>query len=194
MEVHLVMLKGFARAGCSLIVFALVFSCGDVEEIGQVQPEEYAAINKVLKQWREGYENEDVELYMNVYWKDGFLYVSDMGTDDDTTDDVIFDNWDDERESAIRVFTRFQDIEIELSEPPEIDFLNEENTRAEVNNHYRIQGFVASGESLDGGFTGWFAEGNNRFIFESRGGVWRIEEWHDEAFSEEEIRLANNLN
>ena len=79
MEVCSVMLKDFARAGCSLMVFAFFLSCGDVEEIGQVQPEEYAAINKVLKQWREGYENEDVELYMNVYWKDGFLYVSDMG-------------------------------------------------------------------------------------------------------------------
>jgi ketosteroid isomerase-like protein len=186
------MLRGFAKVGCLLVVFTFLFSCGDVEEIGRVQPEEYAAINKVLKQWREGYENEDVELYMNVYWKDKFLYVSDMGTDDDTTDDLIFDNWDQERESAIRVFRLYQDIEIEISEPPEIDYLDEAHTRAEVKNHYRIQGFIASGESLEGGYTGWFAEGDNRFIFESRSREWRIQEWHDEAFSKEEIAEANN--
>ena len=63
----------------------------------------------------------------------------------------------------------------------------------EVRNHYRIQGFVLDGEAFVGEFTGWYAEGDNLFIFEKRDGEWRITEWHDESFNDEEIRIANNL-
>ena len=103
-----------------------------------------------------------------------------------------------ERDAAIRVFTQFQDIEIEISEPPEIQALNDEKTRYEVNNHYRIQLFVTEG-TLEGGFTGAFAEGDSRFNFEKRQNPatnedeWRIVEWIDFAFTEDEIRAANDL-
>lgn len=184
-----------SRVALALGVFCLLINltgCGDVEKVNQVPPEELLAINAVLKQWREGYELEDIETYIKAFWEEGFLYVSDLGTDGDKTDDLLFDDIRDERASAIRVFSQFQDIEIELSVPPEIE-LNQESDRAEVRNHYRIQGFVADGESLEGGYTGWFAEGDNLFIFEKRNGEWRISEWHDEAFNDEEIRIANNL-
>ncbi len=192
------MLKVFAKITGLLLVFSLLASCGDVSSVTKVQSKELVLINQVLKNWREGYQSEDLDRYMSAFWEDGFLYVSDMGTDADKTDDVIFDDIRDERDSAQRVFARFQDIEIELSEPPEIQ-LNADRTRAEVKNHYRIQGFVADGDSLEGGFTGWFAEGNNIFTFELRTSKdsdtqeWRITEWRDEAYSEEQIRAANNL-
>ena len=192
------MLKVFAKITGLLLVFSLLASCGDVSSVTKVQSKELVLINQVLKNWREGYQSEDLDRYMSAFWEDGFLYVSDMGTDADKTDDVIFDDIRDERDSAQRVFARFQDIEIELSEPPEIQ-LNADRTRAEVRNHYRIQGFVADGDSLEGGYTGWFAEGNNVFTFELRTNEdsdkqeWRITEWRDEAFSEEQIRAANNL-
>ncbi len=192
------MLKVFTKITGLLLVFSLLISCGDVSSVTKVQSKELVLINQVLKNWREGYQSEDLDRYMSAFWEDGFLYVSDMGTDADKTDDVIFDDIRDERDSAQRVFARFQDIEIELSEPPEIQ-LNADRTRAEVRNHYRIQGFVADGDSLEGGFTGWFAEGNNIFTFELRTNTgsdtqeWRITEWRDEAYSEEQIRAANNL-
>ena len=192
------MLKIFAKIIGLLLVFSLLISCGDVSSVTKVQSKELVFINQVLKSWREGYQSEDLDMYMSAFWEDGFLYVSDMGTKDDKTDDVIFDDIRDERDSARRVFASYQDIEIELSEPPEIQ-LNTDRTRAEVRNHYRIQGFVADGSSLEGGYTGWFAEGNNIFTFELRTQEgsdeqeWRITEWKDEAFSEEEIRAANNL-
>ena len=192
------MLKVCAKITGLLLVFSLLASCGDVSSVTKVQSKELVLINQVLKNWREGYQSEDLDRYMSAFWEDGFLYVSDMGTDADKTDDVIFDDIRDERDSAQRVFARFQDIEIELSEPPEIQ-LNADRTRAEVRNHYRIQGFVADGDSLEGGFTGWFAEGNNIFTFELRTNTgsdiqeWRITEWRDEAYSEEQIRAANNL-
>lgn len=192
------MLKVFTKITGLLLVFSLLISCGDVSSVTKVQSKELVLINQVLKNWREGYQSEDLDRYMSAFWEDGFLYVSDMGTDADKTDDVIFDDIRDERDSAQRVFARFQDIEIELSEPPEMQ-LNADRTRAEVRNHYRIQGFVADGDSLEGGFTGWFAEGNNIFTFELRTNTgsdtqeWRITEWRDEAYSEEQIRAANNL-
>lgn len=186
------MLKDFAKIGGTLVLLLCFFSCGDVDKVNLVLPEDRLAINGVLQRWREGYETEDIDVYMNTYWSQGFRYVSDMGTDGDKTDDLIFDDIRDERDSAIRVFSKFQDLEIELSLPPEIG-INEDGDGAEVRNHYRIQGFVADGESLEGGYTGWFAEGDNFFIFEKRDEEWRITEWHDEAFNDEEIRVANNL-
>ena len=191
------MLKVFAKIAGLLLTLGVLASCGDVSSVTKVQSKERVLINQVLKDWREGYQGEDLDRYMSAFWEDGFLYVSDMGTRDDKTDDVIFDDIRDERDSAQRVFARFQDIEIELSEPPEVQ-LNTDRTRAEVRNHYRIQGFVADGVSLEGGYTGWFAEGNNVFTFELRTDgdseqEWRITEWRDEAYSEEQIRAANNL-
>ena len=192
------MLKVFAKIAGLLLTFGVLASCGDVSIVTKVQPKELVLINQVLKDWREGYQGEDLDRYMSAFWEDGFLYVSDMGTDNDKTDDVIFDDIRDERDAAQRVFARFQDIEIELSEPPEVE-LNTDRTRAEVRNHYRVQGFVADGDSLEGGYTGWFAEGNNVFTFELRTNgdsdlqQWRITEWRDEAYSEEQIRAANNL-
>ena len=186
------MIKEILKISTVIVLFACFVGCGDVDKVNQVPPEDLLAINGVLQRWREGYETEDVETYMSAYWSQGFRYISDMGTDGDKTDDLEFDDIRDERDSAIRVFSRFQDIEIELSVPPEIA-INEDGTQAEVRNHYRIQGFVADGESLEGGYTGWFAEGDNLFIFEKRNGEWRITEWHDESFNDEEIRIANNL-
>ena len=150
--------------------------------------DEFSQVSEVLEQWREGYENKDIEMYISVFWEKGFLYTSDMGTDD-TTDDLVFNDLQTEKESAMGVFARFQDIEIGIHIPSTIE-LNQTRDRAEVKIHYRVQGFVLSGEHLEGGYIGWFGEGDALFIFELRAGEWRITEWHDEEFSEEDIRAA----
>ena len=188
------MFRNFAKVSGLLILLLLVnlMGCGDADKVGEIPAEELLQISNVLDRWREGYETEDVNTYIGTFWEDGFLYVSDMGTDGDKTDDVEFDDIREERASATRVFDRFQDIEIELSSPPEIT-MNDDGTEAEVRNHYRIQFFVSDGQTLEGGYTGAYAEGDNLFIFEKRNDEWRIAEWHDEAFNEEEIRIANNL-
>ena len=142
---------------------------------------------------------EDIDLYMSAYWPDGFLWVSDNGTDNDTSDDYIFDDIQLERDAAIWVFRTYQDIEIEISEPPKIEILNSERTKAEVRNHYKVQFIVADGTSLEGGFTGLYAEGYSIFTFEYKKAPdtgqneWRITVWRDEAFSPEKINAVNNL-
>ena len=186
------MFNAFAKTGILLLTVLMtscILSCGNVGTVGTPESQEIEAIEDALRTWRTGYETEDIDAYMNAFWADGFRYVSDMGTPDDTTDDVTFDDIREERESAVRVFALYQDIEIELEDPPEVE-LNEARDRAEVRVHYRIQGFVADGVSLEGGYTGWYAEGDNLFIFELRNGEWRILEWVDEAFDEERIEAS----
>ena len=183
------MLKIVVKTSTLLLAVCVLLSCANVDQIGPPQDETRTAITAVLKQWCTGYETEDIDAYMSTFWVEGFRYYSDMGTPDDPSDFVEFDDIREEKDSTIRVFAQFQDIEIELSDPPEIT-LNSERNRAEVRNHYRIQGFVADGESLEGGFTGWFAEGDNLFVFELRNAEWRIIGWIDEAYSNEKINLA----
>ena len=47
------------------------------------------AIDGVLDRMREGYEKEDLDLYLSAFWVDGFRYISDMATPQDRFDDVI---------------------------------------------------------------------------------------------------------
>ena len=152
------------------------------------------AIDGVLERLREGYENENLELYLSAFWREGFQYTSDMGTFADPFDDVIFEELKDEGKSAERIFARYRDIELELLLPVRI--LDTEPKavlkKVEAWSHYRIQGFVNEGQALEGGFLGWFAEGRSSFTFEFRQQAWRITKWRDEAFDEEKIRAGIN--
>ena len=159
-------------------------------EVEGVDAARLDAIDGVLERLREGYENENLELYLSAFWMEGFEYTSDMGTFADPFDDVIFEELKDEGKSAARVFAMYQDIELELSFPAHI--INAAPKRVEALNHYRIQGFANEGHILEGGFLGWFAEGDNKFIFELRQGEWRITKWRDEAFDAEKIRAGIN--
>ena len=161
------------------------------EEVEGVDLAHLDAINGVLERLHEGYENEDLDLYLSAFWIEGFQYTSDMGTPADPFDDVTFDELKDEGESAERIFTQFQAIEMELSHP--IHIINAAPKRIEAMNHYRIQGFANEGHTLEGGFIGWFAEGDNRLTFEFRQGEWRIAKWLDDAFNAEMVKIANNV-
>ncbi|MGB9596987.1 MAG: hypothetical protein ACPL7B_11965 [Candidatus Poribacteria bacterium] len=180
----------------NLFISVLFFGCGDVEPVTTPPPPEVAEISNVLKnRWKLGYETESLDLYMSAFWKEGYFYWSDMATDDRIDDDVIFDNWEEERDSAIRVFKNYRNIEIEISEPPEVKILNEERTKAEVRNHYKIQLYVPEGTSLPGGYEAYYAEGDNIFIFEYRANEngkmeWRITEWRQNEYSKEEIEAG----
>ena len=148
------------------------------------------AMDGVLERLREGYENEDLDLYLSAFWIEGFQYTSDMGTRLEPFDDVIFEELKDEGKSAGRVFAMYRDIELELSFPAHI--INAAPKKVEAFNHYRIQGFANEGHVLEGGFLGWFAEGQNKFTFELRQGEWRITRWIDEAFDAEMIKAGIN--
>ena len=186
----------------SVLVFSVLFvACrADIQPVKPVNeaqdeskilpPEVFLEINSVLKRLREGYENGDVETYMSAFWSEGFRSVGDMGTEGDKTDDLVSDDIREERDAANQVFSQFQDIKMEFTVPPEIS-LNMDLTHAEVRNHYRIQGSVAAGESFQGDYTGWIAEGDNLFMFEKRDGEWRIAQWYDEAYRAEEILIEN---
>ena len=190
------MYRSFLMISISLVFTAILLTgCGDVDPVAKPLPPETAEISAVLKErWKQGYETEDLELYMSSFWEEGYFYWSDYATDD-IGDDVSFDKWEEERDSAIRVFKNYRNIEIEISEPPDVKIVNEDKTRAEVQNHYKIQLYVPEGTSLPGGYEALYAEGENIFIFDYRDKgngqeEWRITEWRQNEFSREEIEAA----
>lgn len=191
--------RRFATLSFLALAVVVLLGCGDVEPITKPPPPEVAEISAVLKdRWKQGYETEDLELYMSSFWKEGYFYWSDYATDNNVADDVIFDKWEEERDSAIRVFKNYRDIELEISEPPEVKILNEEKTRAEVRDHYKIQFYVPEGTSLPGGYEAYYAEGDNTFIFDYRDAgsgkfEWRITEWRQNEYTPEEIENAWNM-
>jgi hypothetical protein len=174
----------------------LLIGCGDVEPVTAPPPPEVAEISNILKnRWKLGYETESLDLYLSSFWKEGFFYWSDMATQDNIGDDVSFDNWDQERNSAIKVFKNYRNIEIEISEPPEVKILDDAKTKAEVRNHYKIQLYVPEGTSLPGGYEAYYAEGDQTFIFERRDNgsgkmEWRITEWRQNEYSKEQIEAG----
>ena len=151
-------------------------------------PEEFTAFSQILRRWSESYQNEDIHSYTGVFWSDDFLYQSDMGTDTDPTDDVIFNDIQDEIESATYIFEHLRNIkiEIEISISPEHSTIIDQ--KAIINTHYRIQAFVPEGTSIQGGYAAYFAEGDADFSFEDREGEWRITKWVDRALRPEEIQ------
>lgn len=147
------------------------------------------AIDEVLEHMRDGYEKEDLDLYLSAFWIDGFHYTSDMATPEDRFDDVIIDELMREGQSATRVFEKFQNIGLEIFTPAEITNATPEQIDAIV--HYRIQAFVNDGHALEGGFLAWYAEGDARFTFEFREDEWRITKWIDHAIDAQAIQVFN---
>ena len=97
------MFKTFAKTGGVLIMLVAFIGCGSDPTVPCTgTPEAVRQISSVLDRWREGYETEDVNTYIGTFWEDGFLYVSDMGTDADKTDDVEFDDIRQERATLQR--------------------------------------------------------------------------------------------
>jgi len=188
--------NSFLRLSGFLLFIIVLIGCGDVEPQKKPLEPEVAEIRLVLQdRWKKGYETEDLELYMSSFWEENYFYWSDMATDDDVGDDVIFDEWEEERNSAIKVFKNYRNIEIEISEPPEVKFMNEDKTKAEVQNHYKIQLYVPEGTSMPGGYEALYAEGDNIFTFDFKDNgngeqEWRITEWRQNEFTEEEINTV----
>ena len=147
------------------------------------------AIVEVLERMRDGYEKEDLDLYLSAFWIDGFHYTSDMATPEDRFDDLIIDELKREAQSTARVFKNFQNIGLEIFTPAEIT--NAAPERIDAMAHYRIQAFVNDGHALEGGFLAWYAEGDARFTFEFREEEWRITTWFDDAFNAQAIEVFN---
>jgi hypothetical protein len=171
---------------------ALALGCSQVltrkpaNQSREIGTDELAPIHQVLKRWHEGYEKKNIEMYMSAFWEKGYLYVSDVGTDD-TTDDIVVNDIQKERDAAMRVFKKFQEIKIEISEPPIFIKLNETKEQAEVKIHYRVQIFCPDDKLPEGKFLGYLSEGDSVFTLDLREGEWRIVKWVDQSLSPEEL-------
>ena len=135
---------------------------------------ERSVINSVIEeQWGNSLETHDIEGYMSAIWEDGFFYVSDMGTPNNLSDDIIFRGGSEEREGALKMFDAFHTIDLNLLRNGDTEFLSE--TLAMVDYDYDLK-LVSTQHGTSN------PSGRMIFIMELReNGEWRILEWYDYA-------------
>ncbi len=152
----------------------------DVPELGVPRP-----FNDAIDAIELGMEKENVGLYVDAFWEDGYLYHSDLGTDD-ITDDVTFDNIKSEEESIQRLFSTYDNFSVEFSKTE----IEEEAETAKIKAHHQLLASVGQGKALPGGYQEVFAEGDNIFHFKKIGNKWRISRWEQLEMSKQEIIKA----
>jgi len=155
----------------------------NIEEKEINYAQEKKLIESVIgEQWKKGYESHDVERYMSSIWEDDFFYTSDIGTPNDPSDDVIFRGGQQERESAIRVFNTYTNIEFNLFPRSDIEFLSDTIAMVEYDYEAKFSQLL----SPEGKSETLYPSGNVTIILERREnlegiGEWRILEWYDYA-------------
>ncbi len=127
----------------------------------------------IWEQWKNGLENYNIERYMSAIWGDDFFYISDLGTPDNPDDDIVFRGGYEEREGTSKMFNTSENIDLNLSQHGNVDFLNE--TIAMVDLDYDM-----TLVELESGETS-YPSGRMIFILELREDEWRILEWYDKA-------------
>ncbi len=167
-----------------MLISTLFIGCGDD---GELDGDEKSNIEKVLyENWKQGYEQEDMDKYLSAFWDENFRHESDNGTED-TSDDVILKSIEQEREVSQQIFARFKDIQIEIS-GIDIVFAPSIANEAKVDSTYKIQ-FVMENNENSCGYIGYYAEGKNTFTFKKGKSIgWRITVWEDKADSPQVIK------
>ena len=127
----------------------------------------------IWERWKHGLENYNIEQYMSAIWGDDFFYISDLGTPDNPDDDIVFRGGYEEREGTSKMFNTSENIDLNLSQHGDIEFLSE--TLAMADFDYEMT-FVER-ESREPSNP----SGRMIFILEFREDEWRILEWYDKA-------------
>jgi hypothetical protein len=151
------------------------FNTADDREADQTDYDrERSRIESVIwEQWKDRLESYSIERYMSAIWEDDFFYISDLGTPDNPDDDIVFRGSYEEREGTSKMFNAMENIDLNLSQHGDIEFLNE--TLAMVDLDYEMTLVERdSGESF-------YPSGRMIFILEFREDEWRILEWYDKA-------------
>jgi hypothetical protein len=137
----------------------------------------------IFDQWKKGYETYEVEKYMSAIWEDDFFYISDKGTPDNISDDIIFRGGQKERESAKLVFRNFpKRIELNLVPQSDIEFLSDNIAVAKYDYEIKFSRVPTPDYDLEM----VYSSGDMIIILEHRASSkdkseWRILEWYDHA-------------
>ena len=127
----------------------------------------------IWEQWKDGLESYNIERYMSAIWEDDFFYISDLGSPNNPDDDIVFRGGYEEREGTSKMFNTSENIDLNLSQHGDIEFLSE--TLAMVDFDYDM-----TLVELESGETS-YPSGRMIFILELREDEWRILEWYDKA-------------
>ena len=127
----------------------------------------------IWEEWKDGLESYNIERYMSAIWGDDFFYISDLGTPDNPDDDIVFRGGYEEREGTSKMFNTSENIDLNLSQHGDIEFLNETLAMVDFDYDMTLVG-RESGETS-------YPSGRMIFILEFREDEWRILEWYDKA-------------
>ena len=140
------------------------------------------AIKNLFLTFERGYEERNIEKYMSVFSEEEYNYVSDMTTPDDPSDDIVFTQAESERRSAIKVFSNFEHLDMELLDLK----ITINNNSAEVNAQIRIVFIVFEGLNFPDVY---YAVSNNIFNLRKFNSQWKLVKWQQNELSAEDLTL-----
>lgn len=143
------------------------------------------AIKNLFLTFERGYEGKDIEKYMTIFNDDEFEYISDMATPDDPSDDVIFSKTEDERGSALRVFSYYKNLDLEIIGQKIV--INGQTASAQ--NQIKIVFVVFQNPDAPDSFFPevYYAVANNTFRLRKFNGHWKIVKWQQNEWSADEL-------
>lgn len=126
----------------------------------------------LLDRWVNGYSRRDLSLYATAYWQDEFVYHSDNSTPD-PRDDIEVYGFSTEGKSARRIFDRFDNINMTISD---VRFEPVSSDAGSIRVHLRYQILLGYADNRENPQR---ASGESVLTFAKREKEWRIIRWDE---------------
>jgi len=142
--------------------------------------DDLTAIRELLLTLERGYEEQDVEEYMSVFSDEEYEYVSDMTTPEDPSDDIHLMGIESERRAAVRVFSAYENIDLDMTDPE----IKIDGDTAEARDESKIVLVVFKEPNVP---ESYYAASSNTFSLKKLNGKWSIIRWQQYEVSAEEL-------
>jgi len=142
--------------------------------------DDLTAIRELLLTLERGYEEQDVEEYISVFSDEEYEYVSDMTTPEDPSDDIHLMGIESERRAAVRVFSAYEHIDLEMTDPE----IKIDGDTAKARDESKIVLVIFKEPNVP---ESYYAASSNTFSLKKLNGKWGIIRWQQHEVSAEEL-------
>ena len=132
--------------------------------------DDMAVIREALLTLERGYEEQDLEKYISVFSNEGYIYISDVTTPDDPSDDIHLLGVENERRAAIRVFKTYENLDLDMTDPK----ITINGNSAEAKNDFTVVFVKFEKPNIP---SIYYAGGTNVFSLQRITGAWKIVRW-----------------
>lgn len=139
-----------------------------------------AAIRELLLTLECGIEERNTEKYVSVFSEDEYVYISDMTTPDDPSDDIYLSGAESERRVIDKIRRHYDNLDLEMTEP--IIKLN--GNSAEVRNEMEVVFSVFERPDFPEIYC---AVSYSTFYLRKSGSKWKIIRWQQHEMSPEDM-------